>query len=89
MQSFRDHWEPGAKALGLELVSQFGVLAINEKNKNTDQVLQLVGELHELRKWFIEHVPAEEHPYLLERVDRLIKELEAISKEEVIDFTIG
>lgn len=89
LKSFRDYWEPGARALGLELVPQFGVLAINGKNKNTNQVLQLVEELSKLRAWFIENVPVQEQGYLLERLDHLTHELKEISREEIIDFTIG
>lgn len=88
-QSFRDYWEPGAKALGLELVPMLHVLVINEKNKNTEKIFQLIDELKKLRGWFKQNAPKNEQEYLLGRVEALIDELTTISKDSVIDIDFG
>lgn len=89
MSTFRTYWKPGADELGLKLVSQFGVLAINAENKNTDRIPELINELRRLRAWFTDHVPLGEQIFLLASIDNLIKELDLISREEVIDIDIG
>lgn len=87
--TFIHYWEPGAKALGLELVPLMHVLAISTGRKNTDLIPILINELRQLRAWFIENTPQEEQPFLLRSIDRLTNELELIAKQPVIDISIG
>jgi hypothetical protein len=84
-----DYWLPGAKALGLDIVSLFENLFINAEQKNTDWVPRLIEELKKLREWFVHNAPESEHKYLLSRTDRLIEELTLIEKEGDINIFIG
>ena len=87
--SFNKYWIPGAEALGLKWVMEFGWLEFNSENQRADQVPELLSELRRLRAWFERHADPEERVALVSNVDNLLVALEDIAKAGDVDITIG
>lgn len=86
---FDKFWEPGAKALGLELVPLFHNMVLSTENQTAHLIPQLIDELKRLREWFLKNLPDEEKECQADRASLLIKELELTSKETVIELYFG
>jgi|SRR5215471_3267485 len=69
---FRDHWLPGAKALDLAYVPRFYYWDIIV---TADVLPDLMQELSRLKEWMRNQEPAADYALVIERVERLEREL--------------
>jgi len=79
---FTSKWLPGCVALMLEWVPLFET-GIPVDSSNVDPIL---GELDLLRKWMTERV---DYAYEVERISRLIHELQKAKTQDDLDIFVG
>lgn len=81
---FREHWLPGARALGLEWLPLFET-GVKLEAKD---LLLVVSELAALHRWLQEHAP-QSAALVDSQIERLIEALLALIPQENIDAFIG
>ncbi len=79
---FKSRWLPGCEALNLAWVPLFET-GIPVDASNTESVRQ---ELARLRQWMTEQA---DYQYEVERISRLIQELESVKAREDLEVFVG
>jgi len=83
--AFEELWKPGIEHLQLQWLGLFQT-GLDVRLENWPEIS---GELLKLRRWAVEMLAADEREYLLQRIDRLLRELSDVLRDSNHQVWIG